>query len=225
MKQPISYFPIAKAPAVVVFLLLAAVGGVLTSCEEHSDLYDSSLKAGNIYLSDDRVVSPGGYDPKADDAVGVIFLVRGDSALVVGKREMGSYAYSDSLGTIPNVVNDDRSLAGLRNTAAIRASEFAMHFPALAALETNTSKVTGWSLPSAGDLRALSATLGLVSRSMALIGGDAFSREQYFSTSQDGTTTSTEQENYYTVSLSTGTVTSTHKSEASRLRLIMVVTR
>ena len=203
--------------------MLAAVVGMLTSCDEHSDIYDNTLKIGNIYLSNDRIVSPEGYNPDTDDAVGVIFYVNEDTALVVGKQEMGNYIYSDSLGTIPNVVNDAVSLSGMQNTAAIRASEFAKHFPALEALETNISKVTGWSLPAAGDLRALSVTLDPVSRSMALIGGDDFSREQYFSTSQDGTTSSTEQENYYTISLTSGYVTSTHKWEKSRVRLILSI--
>lgn len=205
--------------------MLAAVVGVLTSCEEHSDIYDNTLKVGNIYLSNDRVVSPEDYNPDTDDAVGVIFYVHEDTTLVVGKQEMGNYIYSDSLGTIPNVVNDAISLSGMQNTAAIRASEFAKHFPALTALETYTSKVTGWSLPAAGDLRALSATLGMVSRPMSLIGGDDFSREQYFSTSQDGTSSSTEQENYYTVSLPTGSVISSHKWEPSRVRLILSITK
>ena len=205
--------------------LLAVAVGILTSCEEHSDFYDNTLKVGNIYLSDDRIVSPEGYNPDTDDAAGVIFYVHEDTALVVGKQEMGSYIYADSLGTIPNVINDAVSLSGMQNTASIRASDFARHFPALTALETNTSKVTGWSLPAAGDLRALSVTLDPVSRSMALIGGDSFSREQYFSTSQDGTTSSTEQENYYTVSLTSGYVTSTHKWEKSRLRLILTINR
>ena len=113
--------------------MLAAVVGVLTSCEEHSDIYDNTLKVGNIYLSNDRVVSPEGYNPDTDDAVGVIFYVHEDTTLVVGKQEMGNYIYSDSLGTIPNVVNDAISLSGMQNTAAIRASEFAKHFPALTA--------------------------------------------------------------------------------------------
>lgn len=205
--------------------MIAAVVGVLSACDEHSDIYDNTLKVGNIYLSDDRIVSPEGYNPDTDDAAGVIFYVHEDTALVVGKQEMGSYIYADSLGTIPNVVNDAVSLSGMQNTAAIRASEFAKHFPALQALETNTSKVTGWSLPSAGDLRALSSSLPVVSRSMALIGGDAFSREQYFSTSQDGTSSSTEQENYYTVSLTSCYVTSTHKWKKSRLRIMLTITR
>jgi hypothetical protein len=100
--------------------MLAAVVGVLTSCEEHSDIYDNTLKVGNIYLSNDRVVSPEGYNPDTDDAVGVIFFVKEDTALVVGKQEMGSYIYSDSLGTIPNVVNDVVSL--VRECRTLRPS-------------------------------------------------------------------------------------------------------
>lgn len=210
-----------KMNSTIMLPLLALAISILTSCENHDEAFDSSLRIGNIYLSDDRVVSPEGYDPETDDAVGVIFAVHGDTALVVARQEMGSYIYSDSLGTIGNVINDAVTMCGQENTAAILASDFARHFPALETLDGYSSKITGWVLPSAGDLRALSASLDLVKRSMTLIGGDGFSREQYFSTSQDGSSGATRQEYYYTVSLNSGYVTSTYKKSKSRVRLIL----
>lgn len=203
--------------------LLCGVMGILTSCEDHTEETDNSLRVGNIYLSDNRVVSPAGYDPKHDDAVGVIYYVGHDTALVVSKWEMGSYIYSDSLGAISDVDGEAMTLCGQTNTAAIQASEFKNHFPALIALSSYPSSVKGWVLPSAGDLQAISANLGVVASSMDLIGGEPFGREMYFSCSQDGTSAATEQEYYYTVSLYNGYVTSTHKSAASTLRLILPV--
>lgn len=207
----------------MVCTLLALVMGLLVACDDHTDFYDSSLRPGNIYLTDDRVVSPEAFDKDRDDAAGVIFYVHGDTALVVGTRDMGECIYSDTLGTIEGVVNDATSLCGLENTAAIRASVFASRFPALQALGTKPSEVTGWSLPSAGDLRALSSHLPVVERSMLAIGGDPFTSGQYFSTSQDGSSSATEQENYYTVSLRSGRVTSSHKWEKSRVRIILTI--
>lgn len=214
-----------RLPAIAFFSLLAISLGMLTSCEDHDEVYDSTVRVGNIYLADHRVVSPEGYNPKTDDAVGVIFYAHADTALVVSTRELGRYIYSDSIGAIENVTNDAVSRCGQQNTAAIRASEFSKHCPALRALDTHVWKVTGWSLPSAGDLRALSAALTSVSHAMETIGGDAFTREQYFSSSQDGTTSASTQENYYTVSLATGSITSSFKGESSRLRPVLMVTR
>ena len=59
----------------------------MASCEEHTDIYDSSIKVGNILLSDNTVVSPYGYDRDSHMAVGVIFYTNEDTALVVGTKK------------------------------------------------------------------------------------------------------------------------------------------
>ena len=96
----------------------------MASCEEHTDIYDSSIKVGNILLSDNTVVSPYGYDRDSHMAVGVIFYTNEDTALVVGTKELGRHVYTDSIGTVSNVTNDAVSLCGAENTAAILSSTF-----------------------------------------------------------------------------------------------------
>ena len=100
-----------KRKTVMLCMAVAVMGG-LASCEEHTDEYDGSLKVGNILLADNSIVSPQGYDSKNQTAVGVIFYASRDTALVVSRYELGSYAYADSLGTVGSVNSDSRTLCG-----------------------------------------------------------------------------------------------------------------
>ena len=95
----------------------------VVSCEEHTEIYDNRVSVGNILLSDNTLISPYGYDKDCHLAVGVVFYTNKDTALVVGLRELGEYQYTDSLGTVSSVTNDDYSKRGVENTAAIMADE------------------------------------------------------------------------------------------------------
>jgi hypothetical protein len=175
---------------------------------------------GNILLSDNTLISPYGYDSICHQAVGVVFYTNRDTALVVGLRELGEYQYTDSLGTVASVTNDAYSKCGTENTAAILADE-EMYSPAVEAVMRYVSPVSGWALPSAGELRALSANLFVVRHAMEVIGGDAFSDGQYLSSSQDGASSESEQMYYYSVSLRNGFVTSTVKTTPGRVRPVL----
>ena len=85
----------------------------LVSCENHTDEFDNSPKVGSILLSNGTVVSSEGFKASSLSAVGVIFYARRDTILVVGTKELGSYAYADSLVTISGVTNDYTSLCGM----------------------------------------------------------------------------------------------------------------
>jgi len=199
-------------------LCMSAVTG-LTSCDEHTDIYDKSIKVGSILLSDNTVISPYGYDSEEHQAVGVIFYVNKDTALVVGLKELGNYQYADSLGTVSSVVNDSYSKCGMENTAAIMASD--IQSPAVDAVRKFPSPVSGWALPSAGELKALSDNLCTVKATMRIVKGDAFSNAQYVSSSQDGSTSESEQMYYLSVSLEKGFVTSTVKTTPGRVRPVL----
>ena len=83
-----------KNYAAMLMMTVAVMGG-MTSCEEHTDEFDGSLRVGNILLADNSVVSPQGYDADGQQAVGVIFYCNRDTALVaysVRCREHGSLA-------------------------------------------------------------------------------------------------------------------------------------
>ena len=195
----------------MLMMAVAVMGGV-TSCEEHTDEYDGSLRVGNILLADNTVVSPQGYDAEGKQAVGVIFYCNRDTALVISTHELGCYAYADSLGTVGSVD---------RNTAALLVSEIPT--PAAEAVAAFRSPMASWALPSAGELRALAAMLPVVENSMRIIGGEPFDDGQYLSSTQDGSTSESEQMYYLSVAVRSGFVTSTIKTTPGRVRPVLRV--
>ena len=198
-------------------MLMMAVA--VTSCEEHTDEFDGSLRVGNILLADNSVVSPQGYDADGQQAVGVIFYCNRDTALVVSTHELGSYAYADSLGTVGSVDSDSRTLCGAENTAALLVSEIPT--PAAEAVADFRSSMASWALPSAGELRALASMLPVVENSMRMIGGEPFSDGQYVSSTQDGSSSESEQMYYLSVAVRSGFVTSTIKTTPGRVRPVL----
>lgn len=207
-----------KNYAAMLMMAVAVMGG-MTSCEEHTDEFDGSLRVGNILLADNSVVSPQGYDADGQQAVGVIFYCNRDTALVVSTHELGSYAYADSLGTVGSVDSDSRTLCGAENTAALLVSEIPT--PAAEAVADFRSPMASWALPSAGELRALASMLPVVENSMRMIGGEPFSDGQYVSSTQDGSSSESEQMYYLSVAVRSGFVTSTIKTTPSRVRPVL----
>jgi hypothetical protein len=209
-----------KRNTAMLMMAVAVMGGV-TSCEEHTDEYDGSLRVGNILLADNTVVSPQGYDAEGKQAVGVIFYCNRDTALVISTHELGCYAYADSLGTVGSVDSDSRTLCGAENTAALLVSEIPT--PAAEAVAAFRSPMASWALPSAGELRALAAMLSVVENSMRIIGGEPFDDGQYLSSTQDGSTSESEQMYYLSVAVRSGFVTSTIKTTPGRVRPVLRV--
>ena len=207
-----------KNYAAMLMMAVAVMGG-MTSCEEHTDEFDGSLRVGNILLADNSVVSPQGYDADGLQAVGVIFYCNRDTALVVSTHELGSYAYADSLGTVGSVDSDSRTLCGAENTAALLVSEIPT--PAAEAVADFRSPMASWALPSAGELRALASMLPVVENSMRMIGGEPFSDGQYVSSTQDGSSSESEQMYYLSVAVRSGFVTSTIKTTPGRVRPVL----
>ena len=207
-----------KNYAAMLMMAVAVMGG-MTSCEEHTDEFDGSLRVGNILLADNSVVSPQGYDADGQQAVGVIFYCNRDTALGVSTHELGSYAYADSLGTVGSVDSDSRTLCGAENTAALLVSEIPT--PAAEAVADFRSPMASWALPSAGELRALASMLPVVENSMRMIGGEPFSDGQYVSSTQDGSSSESEQMYYLSVAVRSGFVTSTIKTTPGRVRPVL----
>ena len=133
--------------------------------------------------------------------------------------KLGSHQFSDTLSSVSGVVNDAVSKCGTENTAAIVAS--GINSPAVESVLRYPSPLSGWVLPSAGELRALSANRCAVETAMRIIEGDAFSNSQYVSSSQDGSSSESEQMYYLSVSLANGFVTSTVKTSPGAVRPIM----
>ena len=53
-------------------VLVLAVSFLVAACEKHEPAIDYSLKVGNIYIDDGRIIPPEAYDPQQHTAVAVI---------------------------------------------------------------------------------------------------------------------------------------------------------
>lgn len=203
----------------IILLSALLVGFQLMSCSEHEDNIYSHVDVGSVLLSDNRIVSIAGYDATKMQAIGVVMGTREDTVWVVSNKELGQFAYLDTLTTVKNVSSDQTALCGNENTAALLQSSRKAY--AALAVSAFTSPVSGWALPSIGELRMLSASLGTVERSMEVIGGDSFLRTQYLSSTQDGSNTQTEALYASCITLQSGYITSISKLEKAEVRPIL----
>ena len=207
-------------PSICFMLLFAAS---LFSCEEHEDEFDHSISrrvsVGDILLEDSRIVSHLLYDSEKYKAAGVVFYVSQDTAWVVGTKELGNYAYADSMATISDIESDIQALCGVENTASLLLSEVST--PAAEAVANFQSPLSSWALPSCGELKRLSENLPIISSAMKVAGGDEFYDCQYLSSTQDGSSSESEQMYYLSVTLRNGFVTSTIKSTPGRVRPVL----
>ena len=192
-----------------------------SSCADHDDMFDAGIKVGNILLSDNTIVSPGNFNAETMKAVGVVFFARGDTAIAVAPDELGDYCFSDSLGSVSGVSKDSYSIDGLTSTAALLVSS--LNSPAAKACVEYVSPLSGWYLPSAGELRRLAQNLSVVENSMRVINGSPFDQVQYLSSSEDNSSSSSAVVNCYCVSLQRGYAVSVGKKEKHRVRPVILV--
>ena len=215
-----------KRKSIKVKIIIGLLSLLISSCSEHTEPLDySSLKVGNILLADARVIPLNTYSKSTEKAIGVIFAVQNDTAYVASLKELGDFSYCDSVGNVANVDGTIKKMAGLSNTAALMDYSLTNNIkvPAATAAVNFSDELTGWYLPSCGELKKLSDNLNLVKNVMNAIGGDRLSDEQYVSSSQDGTSTANESLYCYSVCLKTGYVTSTLKSEKHRVRPVIII--
>ena len=228
-------FPAKRAlTAIAVTLVLLGT----TACYDHNDFYDQTLKVGNIMLTDLSVVAPTSYDEEIHHPLGVIYHVSHDTAYVVGMREMGKYAYAtyeikDSVkalaptdGDIADALEYYRgasekvtALDGKSSTAVLLQKGS----PAAIAASNNASVISGWYLPSAGELKKMANNIREVRFAMRVIAGDEFSSEQYLSSTQDGTSDESKKVYCYTVNVTHGYLTTVRKDEPHWVRPSLMV--
>lgn len=207
-------------------VLSVIAAGMLTNtlvaaCEDHDEMFDSGIKVGNILISDNTFITPGMFNEQTMTAVGVVFYASNDTALVIAPMELGDACFSEETTNVEGVSTDSYSLNGLTSTAALAVS--GIKSPAAEACLNYKSPVSGWFLPSAGELRILAKNLNKVSTAMMAINGKGFDDVQYMSSSQDNSSSSNSIINCYCVSLLRGYAVSVNKTEPHRVRPALLV--
>ena len=86
----------------------------ITSCSEHIEDWQGNVATGSILLSDNSIVSSRGYDASRMTAVGVVIGTRADSIWMVSTKNLGQYAYLDTLMSVSNVSTTPRPYSNLK---------------------------------------------------------------------------------------------------------------
>lgn len=195
------------------------------SCSDHVEDIDhytySDVKPGNVLLLNNKIVRLEKLTTSSEkkDVIGVVMHVAHDSAWVVSTKELGRKAYLDTLMSVSNVSTDINALCGKENTAALLVS--GQKSPAAEAAYHFSSPIYGWSLPSIGELRILSSNLDVVTKTMDAIGGDPFKKDQYVSSSEDGSSEDTKKIAAYCITLQTGYISSIGKLDKGYVRAVL----
>lgn len=211
-----------------LMLIMAVIA--FSSCEKHEEPIDYSLKKGNIFLADGRIVPPDAYDASSMNGIGVIVKIGGQDdsykAIAVGKEDIGSHFYCDSLMNVPGVSSETELMNGKENTAALMNLyiEEDIQVPAAeAASSYRTAGVTGWHLPAVGELLEAAKGRSMIDQTLELIGGHPMNEEWYMSSTQDGASENTKILYMYCVSMKEGRVRYAMKDESYPVRPFITI--
>lgn len=211
-----------------IFMNLAGII-LLSSCQPHEELIDYSLKTGNIYCSNGNIIPPEIYEEEMN-GIGVVVSIGKEednfNAIAVAKKDIGFYAYSDTLMDL-KTSGEYITLDGKENTAILITGSIeknAYDVPAAkAAYSYMVGQVSGWHLPSAGELRDMVTQKGAIKRSLELIGGEWLNEEEWYqSSTQDATNDETAKLYNLNVS-SNGRIKSGMKTENRPVRPFIVI--
>ncbi len=213
-----------------IILSICLIGiSSLFSCQPHKEPIDYSLKAGNIYCSNGNIVPPNVYEENMN-GIGVIVTIGKEednfSAIAVAKEDIGYYAYADTLMDLETngeyVTFDGKENTAILIAGSIEKDEYDVP-AAKAAYSYIAGIVSGWHLPSAGELKDMAAKKGVVKHSLELIGGKWLDEEEWYqSSTQDASNDETKQ--LYNLNVSSGgRVKASLKTESRPVRPFIVI--
>ena len=205
-------------------VLVLAVSFLVAACEKHEPAIDYSLKVGNIYIDDGRIIPPEAYDPQQHTAVAVI-VATGNSndpfkALGVALDEWQDRA-ANMTGELDGVSGDIDDMNGRSNTAAMLAAmeeDEKLDCPAAVSVSAYGEGDGRWHLPACGELLRLASNRQRIDQVLRVVGGKALTTDLYLSSTIDGTDEYSEKLYMRNVSLQEGRVVSSSRTAEKTVR-------
>lgn len=210
-------------------VLVLAVSFLVAACEKHEPAIDYSLKVGNIYIDDGRIIPPEAYDPQQHTAVAVI-VATGNSndpfkALGVALDEWQDRA-ANMTGELDGVSGDIDDMNGRSNTAAMLAAmeeDEKLDCPAAVSVSAYGEGDGRWHLPACGELLRLASNRQRIDQVLRVIGGKALTTDLYLSSTIDGTDEYSEKLYMRNVSLQEGRVVSSSRTAEKTVRPFILI--
>ena len=210
-------------------VLVLAVSFLVAACEKHEPAIDYSLKVGNIYIEDGRIIPPEAYDPQQHTAVAVI-VATGNSndpfkALGVALDEWQDRA-ANMTGELDGVSGDIDDMNGRSNTAAMLAAmeeDEKLDCPAAVSVSAYGEGDGRWHLPACGELLRLASNRQRIDQVLRVVGGKALTTDLYLSSTIDGTDEYSEKLYMRNVSLQEGRVVSSSRTAEKTVRPFILI--
>lgn len=210
-------------------VLVLAVSFLVAACEKHEPAIDYSLKVGNIYIDDGRIIPPEAYDPQQHTAVAVI-VTTGNSndpfkALGVALEEWQDRA-ANMTGELDGVSGDIDDMNGRSNTAAMLAAmeeDEKLDCPAAVSVSAYGEGDGRWHLPACGELLRLASNRQRIDQVLRVVGGKELTTDLYLSSTIDGTDEYSEKLYMRNVSLQEGRVVSSSRTAEKTVRPFILI--
>ena len=210
-------------------VLVLAVSFLVAACEKHEPAIDYSLKVGNIYIDDGRIIHPEAYDPQQHTAVAVI-VATGNSndpfkALGVALDEWQDRA-ANMTGELDGVSGDIDDMNGRSNTAAMLAAmeeDEKLDCPAAVSVSAYGEGDGRWHLPACGELLRLASNRQRIDQVLRVVGGKELTTDLYLSSTIDGTDEYSEKLYMRNVSLQEGRVVSSSRTAEKTVRPFILI--
>lgn len=210
-------------------VLVLAVSFLVAACEKHEPAIDYSLKVGNIYIDDGRIIPPEAYDPQQHTAVAVI-VATGNSndpfkALGVALDEWQDRA-ANMTGELDGVSGDIDDMNGRSNTAAMLAAmeeDEKLDCPAAVSVSAYGEGDGRWHLPACGELLRLASNRQRIDQVLRVVGGKTLTTDLYLSSTIDGTDEYSEKLYMRNVSLQEGRVVSSSRTAEKTVRPFILI--
>lgn len=210
-------------------VLVLAVSFLVAACEKHEPAIDYSLKVGNIYIDDGRIIPPEAYDPQQHTAVAVIVATgnSGESfkALGIALDEWQDRA-ANMTGELDGVSGDIDDMNGRSNTAAMLAAmeeDEKLDCPAAVSVSAYGEGDGRWHLPACGELLRLASNRQRIDQVLRVVGGKALTTDLYLSSTIDGTDEYSEKLYMRNVSLQEGRVVSSSRTAEKTVRPFILI--
>lgn len=215
----------------ILFMFSAAmltVASVFTSCDEHFDFPDTSMKVGDILCTDGDVLHPDSFEKSGKEAIGVVFYLNNDADVegtgyAVYLYDLNPAAMSDTCGLSQKTSCDLEALDGNLNTYALMNGQKAGSPLASAVFDLWRYGQSAY-VPSVAQLRLLFASKLAINPMLQRYGGDLLPDDAnecwyWSSTEVDGQS----DQKAWLFSMQSGTIQETPKIQEHKSRPIITI--
>lgn len=208
------------------FLLMAMA--TLTSCDEHKDFPDLTMKIGHVLCTDGKVMSVADCENNGKEPIAVVFFINTDESregngYAVYLRDLPEAALADSIGIVQNTSADITAYDGNANTYAIYACT-GCGSPAANAVFDMWRYGQSAYIPSVAQMRLLYAAKSAVNPIIERCGGeplpDAASEVWYWTSTE---VSGQETAKAWLYSLGSGAMQETPKLQEHKVRPIVTL--